>query len=75
MHVWVAHGQLVVHQDFQVLLCTAAFQLVGTMHMLVPRVVPLYVQDFAFSLNEVPPCPFLWLSEVPLKASTPLCSL
>jgi len=35
----LAHGLFVVHQDLQ---------LVDPQHLLVPRVTPLHVQDFAF---------------------------
>lgn len=60
----LAHGQIGVHRDSQVLFCQSAFQLGGLQQELEPGVVPPQVEDFAFlltELHEVPSRPFLHL--------------
>ncbi|KAK4832340.1 hypothetical protein QYF61_021869 [Mycteria americana] len=71
----LAHVQLGVHQDLQVLFCQAAFQLVSPQRVLVPWVVPRQVQNFALpfaELNDVPVNPFLQPIEAPLDGSKTL---
>jgi len=43
----LAYIQLGVHQAHNVIFCQAAFQSGGFQHVLVPKVVPPQVQDFA----------------------------
>jgi len=47
----LAHVQLGVHEDPDVLFCYAAFQLGGLQHVLVPGVVPPQGQDLAFHIT------------------------
>ena len=61
-----------VHQDLWVLFRKACLQVGGSKHMLVPEVVPPYVQDFAFLLvehHDVPVSPLLQPVKVPLDGS------
>jgi len=51
LHCWLTVRK--VHQDPQVLLCRAVFQPVGPQHVLIPRIIPSQVQEFAFSLVEL----------------------
>ncbi|GAB0193852.1 mitochondrial enolase superfamily member 1 [Grus japonensis] len=68
----LAHVQLAIHQDPQILCSKVAFQLVSHHHVLMPGVVPPQVQDFAFvlvELHEVPVGSFLQPLEVALDGS------
>lgn len=49
----LAHSQLTVHEDPEVLLCRTAFQSVGHQCVLVPRVIP----PLAFHLGEISEIP------------------
>jgi len=67
----LAHVQLCVHQDSQILSYRSTFQLVGHQHLC--GVVPSEVQDFALplvELHEAAISPFLQLA-VPLDSSLP----
>ncbi|KAK4828308.1 hypothetical protein QYF61_025320 [Mycteria americana] len=70
----LAHVQLGVHQDPQVLFCEAAFKLSGSQHILEHEVVPSQVKDFALlvELHEVSISLLLQPVEVPLDGSTTL---
>ena len=62
----LAHGQLVAHQDAQVLLHKAASQLVSPQRVLMPGVVPFHFVEH----HEVPVCPVLQPAELPTNGST-----
>jgi len=69
---WLVHIQPGVHQDPQVLLCQAAFQLGGPQPVLVLGVVPSQGQGFALSLVELLGAlvsPLLQPVKVPLGAA------
>ena len=66
-------GQLLVHQDPQVLFCKAAFQMVGPQPVLLSGVIPTQMQDFAFSLVELREIPLILIIQsvkVPLNGNT-----
>lgn len=52
MATFLAHAQLRVHQNQQLVFCQAAFQLGGPQRLLVFGVVPLQAQDFALTVVE-----------------------
>lgn len=52
----LAHSQLVVYDDPQVIFCKASFQLFDLQPILLNRVIPPLVQDFV-ELRKIPTCP------------------
>jgi len=69
----LAHVQLGVHQESQVLFSKAVFQPFGPQHVLVHGVIPPQVQGLAFpfaDLQRTPVHPFLQPVWVPLNGST-----
>lgn len=68
----LANAQLGVHQDFQVLLCSAPFQLSSPQYILAHGVVTLPVQNFALlfvELHEFPVSSLLQSAEVLLHGN------